>query len=108
MSALKRKRKTMHRHHYRNFRLIGVMFWAFPYLLWQTFGHISGLFVGILLAVFLTMMLNNLFRQNNANIIQHPTPPPDPQHRSPQEDKGNGEPYQSGYRAEPYHEKQQS
>jgi hypothetical protein len=97
----------MHRSHYRNFRLIGVMFWAFPYLLWQTFGHISGLFVGILLAVFLTMMMNNLFRQNNANIIQQPIPTTEPQQLYPQEYQWNAEPYQSGYRAEPYHEKQQ-
>ena len=97
----------MHRRHYRNFRLIGVMFWAFPYLLWQTFGHISGFFVGLLLAVILTLMLNNLFRQNNANIIQQPVRTADPQQLYPQEYRWNAEPYQRGYRPEPYHEKQQ-
>jgi hypothetical protein len=107
MSALKRKRANMHRCHYRNIRLIGVMFWAFPYLLWQTFGHISGLFVGILLAVFLTMMLNNLFRQNNANIIQQPVRTAEPQQLYPQEYQWDAGPYQHGYQAEPYREIQQ-
>jgi hypothetical protein len=30
----------MRRHPSRNFRIIGVLFWAFPWLLWQASGHI--------------------------------------------------------------------
>lgn len=51
----------MYRHQYRNYRIIGVMLWSFPYLLWQTFGNISGFFIGVILAVILTQMLNDLY-----------------------------------------------
>ena len=91
----------MHRHHYRNFRLIGVMFWAFPYLLWQAFGHFSGFFVGLLLAVILTLMLNNLFRQNNWSLSRQPVRTVEPQPRYQEENQWDAEPYQRGYRAEP-------
>lgn len=91
----------MHRYHYRNFRLIGVMFWAFPYLLWQTFGHISGFFVGLLLAVILTLMFNNLFRQNNWNMSRQPVRIDEQQQRYQEQYQRDAEPYQRGYRAEP-------
>jgi hypothetical protein len=51
----------MHKHFIRNYRIISVMFWAFPYLLWQTTGHWSGFFVGVIIAVILTSMFNGLF-----------------------------------------------
>lgn len=47
----------------RNYRIISVMFWSFPYLLWQAFGHWSGFIVGVIVAVILTAMLNGLFRE---------------------------------------------
>ena len=99
----------MHRCHYRNYRFIGVMFWAFPYLLWQTFGHISGFFVGLLLAVILTAMFNNLFRQNNWNTSRQPVPTIEPQRQYQEEYQWDAEPYQHGYRAqsEPYRGEQQ-
>lgn len=56
------------RHHLsRNYRIISVMFWAFPYLLWQAFGHWSGFLVGVLVAVILTTMFNSLFREGSWN-----------------------------------------
>ena len=99
----------MHRCHYKNYRFIGVMFWAFPYLLWQAFGHISGFMVGVILAVILTLMLNNLSRQNNRNMSQQPVRTVEPQRLYPQEYQWDAEPYQSGYRAEsePYRKIQQ-
>jgi len=90
----------MHRCHYKNYRFIGVMFWAFPYLLWQTFGHISGFFVGLLLAVILTAMFNNLFRQNNWNTSRQPVRTIEPQRQYQEEYQWDAEPYQRGYRAE--------
>ena len=50
----------MSHHLLRNYRIISVMFWAFPYLIWQAFGHWSGFVVGVIVAVFLTVMLNDL------------------------------------------------
>jgi len=99
----------MHRHHYRNFRFIGVMFWAFPYLLWQAFGHYSGFFVGLLLAVILTLMLNNLFRQGSWNMSQQPARIDEQQRRYEEEYQRDAEPYHRGYRAEtePYRREQQ-
>ena len=44
-----------------NYHVIRVMFWSFPYLLWQAFGHWSGFLVGVLVAVMLTAMLDDLF-----------------------------------------------
>jgi hypothetical protein len=50
------------RHHLStNYHIIRLMFWSFPYLLWQAFGHWSGFLVGVLMAVMLTAMLNDLF-----------------------------------------------
>ena len=99
----------MYRHRYRNFRFIGIMFWAFPYLLWQTFGHISGFFVGLLLAVILTAMLNNLFRQRNWNMSQQPIRIDEQPQRYQQEQQWDAQPYQYGYRpqTEPRREEQQ-
>ncbi len=91
----------MYRRHYRNFRFIGVMFWAFPYLLWQSFGHFSGFFVGLLLAVILTFMLNNLFRQRNWNMTRQPVQIDAQQQQYQQEYQWEAEPYQYGYRAQP-------
>ena len=51
----------MYHHFNRNYRIISVMFWAFPYLLWQAFGHWSGFFIGVIVAIILTAMLNDLF-----------------------------------------------
>lgn len=51
----------------RNYRIISVMFWSFPYLLWQAFGHWSGFLVGVIVAVILTAMLNGLFHVGNWN-----------------------------------------
>lgn len=99
----------MYRHHHRNFRFIGVMFWAFPYLLWQAFGHFSGFFVGLLLAVILTLMLNNLFRQSNWNMTQQPVQIDQQPQRYQQEYQWDDAPYQRGYRAQidPQPEQQQ-
>ena len=41
------------------------MFWAFPYLLWQAFGHWSGFLVGVIVAVVLTAMFNSLFHRGD-------------------------------------------
>ena len=91
----------MHSCRYKNYRFISVMFWVFPYLLWQTFGHISGFFVGLLLAVILTAMFNNLFRQNNWNTNQQPVRTIEPQPLRQEEYQWDAEPYQRGYRVEP-------
>ena len=56
------------RHHLsRNYRIISVMFWSFPYLLWQAFGHWSGFFIGVIVAIILTALLDDLFRGDNWN-----------------------------------------
>jgi hypothetical protein len=105
------------RHRSINYRFVSVMFWAFPYLLWQTFGHISGLFVGVLLAVILTAMFNNLFRRSNWNStsssyqqpLQMVEPQPHFQEMAEQISQEEAlRPYQDGYQAEmnPYHEEQ--
>ena len=91
----------MYRHRYRNFRFIGIMFWAFPYLLYQAFGHFSGFFVGLLLAVILTLMLNNLFRQSNWNMSRQPVQINEQPQRYQQQYLWDAEPYQRGYRAQP-------
>lgn len=95
----------MHRCYYKNYRFIGVMFWAFPYLLWQTFGHISGFFVGALVAVTLTIMLNSMIRGTGRQPLRASQQQPlltmteqQPHQASPYQQP---EPYQRGYRAEP-------
>ena len=91
----------MYHRRYRNFRFIGVMFWAFPYLLWQAFGHFSGFFVGLLLAVILTAMLNNLFRQSNWNMSRQPVQIDQQPQRYQEAYSWDTAPYQHGYRAQP-------
>src|SRR5690349_7783369 len=88
------------RHHLlRNYRIIRVMFWAFPYLLWQAFGHWSGFVVGVIVAVTLTAMLQNLIHANGLRATSatrqqsFQTTEPQPQHQEAEE-------YQRGYRAE--------
>ena len=89
----------MSRHRSLHYRIISVMFWAFPYLLWQAFGHWSGFLVGVIVAVVLTAMFNGLFRggdwktASTARRRSLPTAEPQPQRQEM-------EPYQRGYRAE--------
>ncbi|MEO6892023.1 MAG: hypothetical protein ABI324_23805 [Ktedonobacteraceae bacterium] len=87
----------MPHHLYRNYRIISVLFWSFPYLLWQAFGHWSGFLVGVIVAIILTVMLNNLFRRGNWNMATSArrqslqTAEPQPRYQ---------EEYQRGYRTE--------
>jgi len=93
------------------------MFWAFPYLLWQAFGHISGFFVGVLLALILTAMFNNLFNRSNWKSTSSSNQQPlqmlesQPHFQETAEQQSQEEamrPYQSGYQAEvnPYYGEQ--
>ena len=88
----------------RNYRIISVMFWSFPYLLWQAFGNWSGFVVGVIVAVILTAMFNGLFRGNNWNMTssvrRQSLQTTEPQPRSLTEGRKEVEPYQRGYRAE--------
>ena len=59
----------MHHHLSRNYRIICVMLWSFPYLLWQAFGHWSGFVVGVLVAIILTTLLDDLFYVANWNTV---------------------------------------
>lgn len=98
------------RHYSRKFRVIGIMFWAFPYLLWQAFGHISGFFVGVALAVILTWMLYGLFRQES-DIAPYARPQPlRAVEWAPKEQREEAKLYQRGYRGsmEVDHGEQQS
>jgi hypothetical protein len=52
-------------HFSRNYRIIRVMFWSFPYLLWQAFGHWSGFFIGVIVAIILTSMFDDLIWKDN-------------------------------------------
>ena len=96
------------RHRSINYRFISVMFWAFPYLLWQAFGHISGFFMGVVLAIVLTTMFNSLFRRgswNSTAASQQSLPVIESQSRSQQMAEQHSQeeayrPYQSGYQAE--------
>lgn len=93
------------RHHLsRNYRIIRVMFWAFPYLLWQAFGHWSGFLVGVFVAVILTLMFNSLFREGSWNTAPS-TGQRSYQAAEPEAQRQEAEAYQRGYRAEtePYH-----
>lgn len=92
---------SCYRHRSVNYRLIGVMFWAFPYLLWQAFGNPGGFVIGVVLALMLTAMLNSLFTREK----QHVTSPIVRQvaheqdlHTPSYEEEY--QPYQAGYRAE--------
>ncbi|MDQ2717381.1 MAG: hypothetical protein M3Z08_20985 [Chloroflexota bacterium] len=98
----------MMRHHpSRNYRIISVMFWAFPYLLWQAFGHWSGFLAGVILALILTAMLNGLFRVSNwktaSSTGRQPLQATEPQLRGQEENRKEAEPYQRGYQAEDEH-----
>ena len=86
-------------HRLRNYRIIRVMLWAFPYLLWQAFGHWSGFFVGVIVAVVLTAMLTSLIHtsEENANFA---TRQQAFQATEPQPQYQEAEVYQHGYRAE--------
>ncbi len=94
----------MHHHLSRNYRIIRVMFWSFPYLLWQAFGHWSGFLIGVIVAVVLTAMFNGLFRVDNWNIAssagQQSLQRAKPQPRYQEEYRKEVEPYQRGYQAE--------
>lgn len=104
------KENMMRRHFSRNYRIISVMFWAFPYLLWQAFGNWSGFVVGVIVPVALTAMFNSLFRTVNwhtaASEKQQSSQEAEAQARSDE----NVEPYQRGYRGEemPYHAETQA
>jgi hypothetical protein len=92
----------MRRHRSLYSRIISVMFWAFPYLLWQAFGHWSGFLVGVIVAVVLTAMFNGLFRgddwRTDSTAQQQSFQTTEPQPR-----RQEIELYQRGYRAEePY------
>ena len=83
-----------YQHRRKSYRCISIMFWAFPYLLLQAFGNISGFFVGVILAVVLTLMLNSLLRSREQS-----TPLSTVQQSQPLQETER-EPYQRGYRAE--------
>ncbi len=59
----------MYHYQVRNFWIIRVMFWSFPYLLWQAFNHWSGFVVGVIIAIVLTTMLNSLFCVHSCNTM---------------------------------------
>ena len=83
----------------RNYRIIRVMTWSFPYLLWQAFGHWSGFLVGVIVAVMLTAMLDDLFCVDNldtASSVRRQSL----QAAESQPRRQEAEAYQRGYRAE--------
>jgi hypothetical protein len=88
------------RHHLStNYHIIRVMFWSFPYLLWQAFGHWSGFLVGVIVAVMLTEMLNDLFCVDNWNTASS-VRLRSLQMAEPQPRRQEAEAYQRCYRAE--------
>lgn len=93
-------------HRLRNYRIIRVMLWAFPYLLWQAFGHWSGFFVGVIVAVGLTAMLTSLIHTSEGN-AHFAARQQAFQATEPQSQDQEAEVYQRGYRAEtePYRAK---
>lgn len=84
---------------FRNYRIIRVMFWSFPYLLWQAFGHWSGFIVGVIVAVVLTAMLNSLAHAGNWNTAS-PVRQQSFQTTDAQPQDQEAQAYQRGYRAE--------
>jgi len=90
----------------RNYRIISIMFWAFPYLLWQAFGHISGFFVGLALAVTLTLMFNSLLRADHRQASSSPDQSSSQASGLRQWEKSEIEPYQRGYQAQLYRTEQ--
>jgi|GEM_PF-2733402 len=110
MIVFQGKENMKRRHFSRNYRIISIMFWAFPYLLWQAFGNWSGFLVGVIVAVVLTAMFNSLFRTANWNTI------PSQKQQSSQEtevqaqSREEAESYRRGYRGEdqPYRAESQA
>lgn len=98
------KENMMQYHFYRNYRIIRVMFWAFPYLLWQAFGHWSGFLVGVVVSVALTAMFNSLFHASHGKVTssdkQQTHQVVEPQSPYQEEYREEAEPYQRGYRAQ--------
>jgi hypothetical protein len=98
------KENMMHHHFHRNYRIISVMFWAFPYLLWQAFGNWSGFVDGVIVAVILTALFNSLFRADNWHAAaaekQSSSQTIELQTRDQAGYSEEGEPYQRGYRGE--------
>ncbi len=93
----------MHSHRSLYYTIIRVMLWAFPYLLWQTFGHWSGFFVGVLVSVILTAMFNSLVHMSNrrnAPSVTQQLPVQKEERQSQEEYRQQVEPYERGYQAE--------
>lgn len=84
---------------FSNYRIIRVMLWSFPYLLWQAFGHWSGFFVGVLVAVVLTAMLNSVVHTGHWNTASS-TGQQSFQMADGQPQDQEAQAYQRGYRAE--------
>ncbi len=84
----------------RNYRIISIMFWSFPYLLWQAFGHWSGFVVGVLVALILTVLLNSLIQAPNEQRAALADAQAHQFTESPQPAQPEMEAYQRGYRAE--------
>lgn len=81
-----------------NYRIIHVMLWSFPYLLWRAFDHWSGFFIGVLVSIMLTALLSSLFSGDRWKTVTSTrqrswqiTPLPRDE---------EAEVYQQGYRAE--------
>lgn len=88
----------MFHHRSRNYRIVHVMLWSFPYLLWRAFDHWSGFFVGVLVSLMLTAILNSLFSERRgkmASFISQQSLQIEPLPRDQEEGA-----YQHGYRAE--------
>lgn len=90
----------MRRHFSRNYRIISVMFWAFPYLLWQAFGNWSGFLVGVIVAAVLTAMFNSLFRSVNWHTAASEKQQSSQETELQTQSREEVEPYQRGYRGE--------
>lgn len=87
----------MFRHLSRNYCIVRVMLWSFPYLLWQVFGHWSGFLVGVLMSVMLTMMLNSLFSEGRWKTVSSVSRQSLQMEAPPRDQEGA---YQRGYRVE--------
>ena len=102
----------MRSHRSLYYTIIRVMLWAFPYLLWQAFGHWSGFFVGVLVSVILTAMFNSLIHMSNRRNVSstaHLSSLQNEEQQSQEEYRKKVESYQRGYQAEepPYSAKQE-
>lgn len=100
----------MRRHFSKSYRIIGIMFWAFPYLLWRVFDNWSGFLVGLIIAVVLTTMFNGLFRTANWHTAASEKQQSSQETERPAQPGEEVEPYQRGYRGEemPYHAETQA